>query len=142
MKNYYSTLRAIFLVVIGLHISLYFFGLLRLSILYDYLDYWPLTLIPIILVLIPRSEFITETIKFYSYAVLISVGLIFLPKLIVFFSPRLARKMSISSKHVSDAESGGDTPARSSETTGSASRSTEVKNPVFGVTTAAEIEMR
>ena len=78
MKNYYSTLRAIFLVVIGLHISLYFFGLLRLSILYDYLDYWPLTLIPIILVLIPRSEFITETIKFYSYAVLISVGLIFL----------------------------------------------------------------
>ena len=78
MKNYYSTLRAIFLVVIGLHISLYFFGLLRLSILYDYLDYWPLTLIPMILVLIPRSEFITETIKFYSYAILISIGLIFL----------------------------------------------------------------
>jgi hypothetical protein len=78
VKNYYSTLRAIFFVVIALQTSLYFFGLLRISIIYDYLDYWPLTLLPMVLVLIPRSEFITETIKFYSYAVLISIGLIFL----------------------------------------------------------------
>ena len=78
MKNYYSTLRAIFFVVIGLHASLYFSELLRLSIVYDYLDYWPLTLLPIILVLIPKSALITETVKFYSYAVLISIGFIFL----------------------------------------------------------------
>jgi hypothetical protein len=78
VKNYYSTLRAIFFVIIGLHLSLYFFGFLRLSIIYDYLDFWPITLIPIIFVALPRSKFISESIKFYSYAVLISVGLIFL----------------------------------------------------------------
>lgn len=78
MKNYYTTLQAIFFIVIGLHISLYFFGLLRLSIIYDYLDYWPFTLIPFILAIFPRSKIISESIKFYSYAILISIGIIFL----------------------------------------------------------------
>ncbi|MDA9635929.1 hypothetical protein N9T00_00715 [bacterium] len=78
MKNYYSTLRAIFFVLIGLHVSLYLFGLLRLSIIYDYLDYWPFTLFLIFLVLLPRSALITESIKFYSYAVLITIMVIFL----------------------------------------------------------------
>ncbi|MDA9685695.1 hypothetical protein N9T91_00515 [Candidatus Actinomarina] len=78
MKNYYSTLRAIFFILIGLHISLYLFGLLRLSIIYDYLDYWPFTLFLIFLVLLPRSDLITESIKFYSYAVLITIMVIFL----------------------------------------------------------------
>ena len=78
MRNYYSTLRAIFFILIGLHVSLYFFGLLRLSIIYDYLDYWPLTLFLIFLVLLPKSSLITESVKFYSYAVLISVMVIFL----------------------------------------------------------------
>jgi hypothetical protein len=78
VKNYYSTLRAIFFILIGLHVSLYLFGLLRLSIIYDYLDYWPFTLFLIFLVLIPRSALITESIKFYSYAVLITIMVIFL----------------------------------------------------------------
>ncbi|MDA7543302.1 hypothetical protein N9Y09_00905 [Candidatus Actinomarina sp.] len=78
MRNYYSTLRAIFFILIGLHVSLYFFGLLRPSIIYDYLDYWPLTLFLIFLVLLPKSSLITESVKFYSYAVLISVMVIFL----------------------------------------------------------------
>jgi len=78
VKNYYSTLRAIFFILIGLHVSLYLFGLLRLSIIYDYLDYWPFTLFLIFLVLLPRSALITETIKFYSYAVLITIMVIFL----------------------------------------------------------------
>lgn len=78
MKNYYSTLRAIFFILIGLHVSLYLFGLLRLSIIYDYLDYWPFTLFLIFLVLLPRSALITESIKFYSYAVLITIMVIFL----------------------------------------------------------------
>ena len=78
MKNYYSTLKTIFFIIIGLHVSLYFFGLLRPSIIYDYLDYWPFTVIPIILLLLPKSAFISEPIKFYSYAVLISIGMIFL----------------------------------------------------------------
>lgn len=78
MKNYYSTLRAIFFILIGLHVSLYLFGLLRLSIIYDYLDYWPFTIFLIFLVLLPRSALITESIKFYSYAVLITIMVIFL----------------------------------------------------------------
>ena len=78
MKNYYSTLRAIFIILIGVHVSLYLFGLLRLSIIYDYLDYWPFTLFLIFLVLLPRSALITESIKFYSYAVLITIMVIFL----------------------------------------------------------------
>ena len=78
MKNYYSTLRTIFFITVGLHFSLYFFGILRLSIIYDYLDYWPFTLIPLFLILPPKSKIISEAIKFYSYALLISVGLIFL----------------------------------------------------------------
>jgi hypothetical protein len=78
VKNYYSTLRAIFFILIGLHVSLYLFGLLRLSIIYDYLDYWPFTLFLIFLVLLPRSALITESIKFYSYAVLITIMVIFL----------------------------------------------------------------
>ncbi|MAB36794.1 MAG: hypothetical protein CL495_01730 [Actinobacteria bacterium] len=78
MKNYYSTLRAIFFILIGLHVSLYLFGLLRLSIIYDYLDYWPFTIFLIFLVLLPRSALISESIKFYSYAVLITIMVIFL----------------------------------------------------------------
>ena len=78
MKNYYSTLRAIFIILIGVHVSLYLFGLLRLSIIYDYLDYWPFTVFLIFLVFLPRSALITETIKFYSYAVLITIMVIFL----------------------------------------------------------------
>jgi hypothetical protein len=78
VKNYYSTLRAIFIILIGVHVSLYLFGLLRLSIIYDYLDYWPFTVFLIFLVFLPRSALITETIKFYSYAVLITIMVIFL----------------------------------------------------------------
>jgi len=78
VKNYYSTLRTIFLIIVGLHFSLYFFGILRPSIIYDYLDYWPVTFIPILLILIPRSRVVSEAIKFYSYALLISIGTLFL----------------------------------------------------------------
>ncbi len=78
MRNYYSTLRIIFFITVGLHFSLYFFGILRLSIIYDYLDYWPVTLIPLILILIPKSRIISESIKFYAYAILISIGAVFL----------------------------------------------------------------
>jgi hypothetical protein len=78
VKNYYSTLRAIFFILIGLHVSLYLFGLLRLSIIYDYLDYWPFTIFLIFLVLLPRSALVTESIKFYSCAVLITIMVIFL----------------------------------------------------------------
>jgi|TARA_A200000113_G_scaffold138916_1_gene124847 hypothetical protein len=78
VKNYYSTLKTIFFIIVGLHFSLYFFGILRPSVIYDYVDYWPVTLIPLFLILVPRTRLISEAIKFYSYALLISIGILFL----------------------------------------------------------------
>ena len=46
--------------------------------IYDYVDYWPVTLIPLFLILVPRTRLISEAIKFYSYALLISIGILFL----------------------------------------------------------------
>jgi len=63
--------------VIIFQISLIFFGYLRPSIIYDYLDYWPLTTIPIGLLFLARKTIISEKIEFYSYGFLISVFIFF-----------------------------------------------------------------
>ena len=58
-------------------ISLIFFGYLRPSIIYDYLDYWPLTIVPLGLLFLARKISISEKIEFYSYGFLISVFIFF-----------------------------------------------------------------
>ena len=63
--------------VIILQISLLFFGYLRPSIIYDYLDYWPLTIVPFAVLLLFRKTTIKEKIEFYSYLFLIVIFLIF-----------------------------------------------------------------
>jgi len=63
--------------VIIFQISLIFFGYLRPSIIYDYLDYWPLTIVPIGVIFLARKISISEKIEFYSYGFLISVFLFF-----------------------------------------------------------------
>ena len=63
--------------VIILQISLLFFGYLRPSIIYDYLDYWPLTIVPFAVLLLFRNTTIKEKIEFYSYLFLIVIFLIF-----------------------------------------------------------------
>ena len=77
MKNYKSTIKFILGLVIILQISLIFLGYLRPSIIYDYLDYWPLTLVPIFVLFLQRKLSINEKIEFYSYAFLISVFIFF-----------------------------------------------------------------
>ena len=77
MKNYQNTVKFIFGLVIILQVSLLFLGNLRPSIIYDYLDYWPLTIAPLVALLLFRNTSIKEKIEFYSYIFLIVVFLIF-----------------------------------------------------------------
>tara|TARA_B100001250_G_scaffold270071_1_gene233069 strand:- start:608 stop:1453 length:846 start_codon:yes stop_codon:yes gene_type:complete len=77
VKNYQNTIKFIFGLVIILQVSLLFLGNLRPSIIYDYLDYWPLTIAPLVALLLFRNTSIKEKIEFYSYIFLIVVFLIF-----------------------------------------------------------------
>ena len=77
MKNYHNTVKFIFGLVVIFQISSIFFGFLRPSIIYDYLDYWPLTILPLILLLLFRKTNIKEQVSFYSYILLILVFIFF-----------------------------------------------------------------
>jgi len=59
-------------------ISLIFSGNLRPSIIYDYLDFWPLTILPLFIILFFRKTSFYEQSSFYSYLFLIIVFTIFL----------------------------------------------------------------
>ena len=58
-------------------ITLYFLGYLRPSIIYDYIDYWPITLLPILLVTIFRRASFYELLRNIVNIFLIVVVLIF-----------------------------------------------------------------
>ena len=78
MKNYQNTIKFIFGLVIIIQISLIFFGYLRPSIIYDYLDFWPLTIIPFFILLIFRKTNIKEQVSLYVFIFLTLVFLFFL----------------------------------------------------------------
>ena len=78
MKNYQNTVKFIFGLVIIIQISLIFFGYLRPSIIYDYLDFWPITIIPFFILLIFRKTNIKEQVSFYVFIFLTLVFLFFL----------------------------------------------------------------
>ncbi len=77
MKNYQNTIKFIFGLVIIIQISLIFFGYLRPSIIYDYLDFWPITIFPFFILLIFRKTNIKEQVSFYISIFLILVFLFF-----------------------------------------------------------------
>jgi len=77
VKNYHNTVKFIFGLVVIFQISSIFFGFLRPSIIYDYLDYWPLTILPLILLFLFRKTNIREQVSFYSYMLLILVFIFF-----------------------------------------------------------------
>ena len=77
MKNYQNTIKFIFGLLIIIQISLIFIGYLRPSIIYDYLDYWPLTLVPLVIIFLFRKTNIREQVSFYSYVFLIAVFIVF-----------------------------------------------------------------
>ena len=78
MKNYQNTIKFIFGLVIIIQVSLIFFGYLRPSIIYDYLDFWPITIIPFFILLIFRKTNIKEQVSFYVFIFLTLVFLFFL----------------------------------------------------------------
>lgn len=78
MKNYQNTVKFTFGLLVIIQVSLIFFGYLRPSIIYDYLDFWPLTIIPFFILLIFRKTNIKEQVSFYVFIFLILVFLFFL----------------------------------------------------------------
>ncbi len=78
MKNYQNTVKFIFGLVVIIQVSLIFFGYLRPSIIYDYLDFWPITIIPFFILLIFRKTNIKEQVRFYVFIFLTLVFLFFL----------------------------------------------------------------
>ena len=58
-------------------ITFYFLGYLRPSIIYDYIDYWPITILPILLVTIFRRASFYELLRNIVNIFLIVVVLIF-----------------------------------------------------------------
>tara|TARA_B100001996_G_C18515111_1_gene537027 strand:+ start:11 stop:856 length:846 start_codon:yes stop_codon:yes gene_type:complete len=78
VRNYQNTIKFIFGLVIILQLSLLFFGYLRPSIIYDYLDYWPLTIVPLVIIFFLRKTNKNEIVEFYSYVFLIVVFIFFL----------------------------------------------------------------
>ena len=77
MKNYQNTVKFTFGLVVIIQVSLIFFGYLRPSIIYDYLDFWPLTIIPFFILLIFRKTNIKEQVSFYIFIFLTLVFLFF-----------------------------------------------------------------
>ena len=78
MKNYQNTVKFTFGLLVIIQVSLIFFGYLRPSIIYDYLDFWPLTIIPYYILFIFRKTNIKEQVSFYVFIFLTLVFLFFL----------------------------------------------------------------
>ena len=73
MNNYQTTFRNIFYFIIAIQISLFLFGYLRPSIIYDYLDNWPISILPIALLIINRNYFKNELLNNYLFGILIFI---------------------------------------------------------------------
>lgn len=78
MKNYQNTVKFTFGLLVIIQVSLIFFGYLRPSIIYDYLDFWPITIFPFFILLIFRKTNIKEQVSFYVFIFLTLVFLFFL----------------------------------------------------------------
>ena len=73
MNNYQTTFRNIFYFIIAIQVSLFLFGYLRPSIIYDYLDNWPISILPIALLIINRNYFKNELLNNYLFGILIII---------------------------------------------------------------------
>ena len=73
MNNYQNTFRNIFYFIIASQVSLFLFGYLRPSIIYDYLDNWPISIFPLIIVFINRKYYKNELLNNYLFGFLIII---------------------------------------------------------------------
>ena len=77
MTNYLKTFRNIFYFVLAIQASLVLFGILRPSIIYDYLDNWPLSLLPILILIFNKIYLINSRFDNYIYGFLIIIYSLF-----------------------------------------------------------------
>ena len=78
MVKYDNSLKILLFSIIAVQISLYFFEILRPSIIYDYLDYFPFTVIPLIIYLFLISKKISSQLYIYL-SIYLSLVFIFFP---------------------------------------------------------------
>ena len=77
MTNYLKTFRNIFYFVLAIQASLILFGILRPSIIYDYLDNWPLSILPILVLIFNKIYIGNARFDNYIFTFLIVVYSIF-----------------------------------------------------------------
>jgi len=77
VTNYLKTFRNIFYFVLALQASLVLFGILRPSIVYDYLDNWPLSILPILILIFNKIYLSNSRLDNYIYGFLIIIYSIF-----------------------------------------------------------------
>ena len=77
MTNYLKTFRNIFYFVLAIQASLILFGILRPSIIYDYLDNWPLSIFPILVLIFNKLYIGNARFDNYIFTFLIVVYSIF-----------------------------------------------------------------
>ena len=77
MIKYINSFKIFIFSIIAVQIALYFFGYLRPSIIYDYIDFFPFTIIPAVIYLYLNIKKITNRIYFYLSIYLSAVLLLF-----------------------------------------------------------------
>jgi hypothetical protein len=76
--KYVNSFKIFIFSIIAVQIALYFFGYLRPSIIYDYIDFFPFTIIPAVIYLYLNIKKITNRIYFYL-SIYLSVVLLLFP---------------------------------------------------------------
>ena len=77
MIKYINSFKIFIFLLIAVQITLYFFGYLRPSIIYDYIDFFPFTIIPAVIYFYLNIKRITNRIYFYLSIYLSAVLLLF-----------------------------------------------------------------
>ena len=77
MIKYINSIKILLFSLIAIQIALYFFGYLRPSIIYDYIDFFPFTIIPAVIYFYLNIKRITNKIYFYLSIYLSAVLILF-----------------------------------------------------------------
>ena len=77
MIKYVNSFKILLFSIVAVQIAMYFFGYLRPSIVYDYIDFFPFTIIPAILYFYLNIKRITNRIYFYLSIYLSAILLLF-----------------------------------------------------------------
>ncbi len=77
MIKYVNSFKILLFSIVAVQIALYFFGYLRPSIIYDYIDFFPFTIIPAVIYFYLNVKRITNKIYFYLSIYLSAVLILF-----------------------------------------------------------------